>query len=256
MDFSDPKQRRVFFEVHANLPRQSAGSKASTLRALDMVAHLLPQGPLIGDMACGPGASALVLAEALPTAQVICVDLHQPFLDELSERMSGTKLAECISIRQGDMIAPMPEAGRFDLIWCEGGIYNVGVGTGLQAWRTLLKPGGVVVFNEPIRLVATTQREDELISFWRAYAQMTDEAGIVQAIAQAGYNLLGGFNLPEDDWWDEYYTPMQARLDALEETYSDNDVANRPLVHSRREIDVRRRFGGCYNYRFFAARLA
>ena len=40
-------------------------------------------GPLIGDMACGPGASALVLAEALPTAQVICIDLHQPFLDEL-----------------------------------------------------------------------------------------------------------------------------------------------------------------------------
>ena len=35
-----------------------------------------------------------------------------------------------------------PPDGAFDLIWCEGAIYNVGFEAGLRAWRRLLVRGG------------------------------------------------------------------------------------------------------------------
>ena len=32
--------------------------------------------------------------------------------------------------------------GSFDLIWCEGAIYNVGIEAGLRDWRRLLRRNG------------------------------------------------------------------------------------------------------------------
>jgi len=200
MDFSNIEQRRIFFEIHEGLPRQSPGSTLSTLKALDLVAGVLTETPFIADMACGPGASALVLGTALPHAKIIGVDLHQPFLDEFAARARREDLQERIETHCGDMLEPLPDAGACELIWCEGGIYNVGVGAGLLAWRNSLKPGGLVVFNEVVWLVDEDARADPVRDFWRAYPSMTDIAGVESAVESADYELLGGFNLPESDW--------------------------------------------------------
>jgi len=256
MDFSNPEQRRIFFEIHAGLPRQSAGSDGSTLRALDLVSDRVSTAPNIADMACGPGASALVLAEALPTATLWAVDLHEPFLDELAQRISAKDMEDRITPICADMIAPLPDARPFDMIWCEGGIYNVGVREGLMAWRQSLKSGGIVVFNEPIWLVPEADRAPEVHAFWRGYPAMTNAQGVEQAILDAGYKLIGGFNLPESDWWDEYYQPLQNRVDELEQIYKDHSDARAPLVHTRAEIALRRGFAAAYNYRFFGVQKA
>jgi len=255
MDLSDSQQSGVFFEIHSDLPRQSAGSDASTVRALDLVRTFLPETPLIADMACGPGSSTLPLAKALPLARIIAIDLHQPFLDELAARLDGSDLSERVSMRLANMVAPMPEAGTIDMIWCEGGIYNVGVEAGLNAWRAALKPGGVVVFNEPIWLIEEAERTSDVRDFWQAYAGMTDKGGVERVIAEAGYKQLGWFDLPEADWWDSYYNPMEARLLELEARYKAMPAALPPIVHTRTEIDIRRRFASSYNYRFFAVQI-
>jgi SAM-dependent methyltransferase len=256
MDFSDPEQRRIFFEIHAGLPRQSAGSDGSTSRALDLVSDRLPPVPNIADMACGPGTSALVLAEALPTATLWAIDLHQPFLDELAQRIAAKDMKDRIVPICADMIAPLPDAAPFDMIWCEGGIYNVGVREGLMAWRHSLRSGGIVVFNEPVWLVPEASRAREVAEFWRGYPEMTDRQGVERAILNAGYRLIGGFDLFEADWWNAYYHPLEERLDDLKVRYVNNPDARGPFSHTRTEIDIRRRFAAAYNYRFFAAQLA
>ncbi|MEO9970783.1 MAG: class I SAM-dependent methyltransferase [Hyphomonadaceae bacterium] len=255
MDFSDPNQRRIFFEVHEGFPRQSAGSHASTLKALGLVVGSLPDAPLIADMACGPGSSVLPLARALPDARIIAVDLHQPFLDELEHRIGGSDVNGRVSARCSDMMVPLAEAGAVDMVWCEGGIYNVGVKAGLEGWRSALKPNGLVVFNEPIWLVSENERAAKLRAFWRGYPAMTDGEGVEQAIADAGYQLLGWFDHPEEDWWNEYYTPMEARLSELKQKYAGVSAAAGPIEHSQLEIDMRRTYAASYNYRFFAAKL-
>ncbi len=255
MDFSNPAQRRIFFEIHAGLPRQSAGSDGSTLRALSLVADRLPPAPEIADMACGPGAAAVLLAEALPEANVCALDLHQPFLDELIARAEKARLLDRITPQCADMVTPLAEMGPLDMIWCEGGIYNIGVEAGLRAWKPMLRAGGLVVFNEPVWLVAETDRAPEVRAFWGGYAGMTDVQGVERAIKAAGYSLLGGFDLPEADWWATYYDPMRERLDRLADTYDDDTNAQAPMAHTRAEIDMRERYAAAYNYRFFAVQL-
>ncbi|NEB66766.1 class I SAM-dependent methyltransferase, partial [Streptomyces fulvissimus] len=68
--------------MHQDLPRQGPGSDATTRRLLEM-AGPLPEHPRVLDAGCGPGRSALLLAEEAG-AHVTAVDLHQPFLDGLA----------------------------------------------------------------------------------------------------------------------------------------------------------------------------
>ena len=82
MDFGNPKMCEVFFDIYEALPRVGPGNAESTLRALAMVGSL-PEGALVLDLGCGPGKQTFDLAGALPNAQVLAVDLHQPFLDRL-----------------------------------------------------------------------------------------------------------------------------------------------------------------------------
>lgn len=255
MDDSDQRQRQVFFEIHSNLPRESAGSDASTLKALSYVKDRLSGSPVIADMACGPGSSVIPLAIALPHANLFAVDLHSPFIEETKRRISEQDLSGRVSAQVENMLSPSIKEGSLDMIWCEGAIYNCGVQNGLHTWRQYLKPDGIVVFNEPVWLVPSEERPPEVKEFWAAYAAMTDADGIASMIKAAGYEILGEFNLPEDDWWATYYAPLEAKLDALETKYANDQIAALPIEHTRKEIEIRRKFPQLYNYRFYATRM-
>ena len=49
---------------------------------------------------------------------------------------------------EGDMRQLDFEPASFDLIWCEGAAYIMGVEAALRAWRPLLKPGGRLALSE------------------------------------------------------------------------------------------------------------
>jgi SAM-dependent methyltransferase len=237
----------VFWELHTGLAQQGPGSDASTRRALALVPGL-PPDPRILDLGCGSGRQTLVLARETG-GFVTAVDLHAPFLRELSERARIATRADRIETVEASM-DDLPYADeRFDLLWSEGAIYNIGFRNGLQSWRRLLRPGGALAVteatwlrNEPPQLVR---------DFWRTnYPAMQDRAANERDIAECGYQLLGSFALPETDWWDDYYTPIEAGIEKLRKQRSD-DRWNAALAAAEDEIAIFRSSGGSYGYVFY-----
>ena len=63
---------RLFLELFTDLPRLGPGGDGHTARALAAIEGL-PEHPLILDLGCGVGRSALLLAER-PGGRVVAVD--------------------------------------------------------------------------------------------------------------------------------------------------------------------------------------
>lgn len=248
MDLSDPQTREVFFDVHRDLPRQGPGNRASTERALEM-ARPLPPAPRVLDIGCGPGMQTLHLARALPDAQIQAIDGHKPFVIEAERRMKEAGFGERVAVSLADMTELPFQAGEFDLIWCEGAAYVMGVEQALEAWKPLLKVGGRLAFTEPVWL-----RDDPprfLREWWEEeYPELRDVKALRKAVAGRGYRLLGDFPLPEEAWWDDYYKPMARRIERLTANYKSDPIAMSVLEECQVEIDHYRECSEYYSYLF------
>jgi SAM-dependent methyltransferase len=246
LDFSDPAQQAAFWALHSGLPREGPGDRASVERALAL-ARPLPPAPAVLDVACGPGGQTLDLAELLPDARVAALDLHEPFLRELERRASARGLSGRISTVHGDM-ARLPFApGSFDLLWCEGAAYIVGLDAALAAWKPLLRPGGVLALTEPVWL--TDDPPPRVQACWAEYEAMgTPDMVRAKALAH-GYRVKGDFVLSPEAWWANYYAPMEARVAEL--TGTATDAATRiVLSEAREEIECHRHHADSYGYLF------
>ncbi len=236
------------FALHAGLPRQGPGSDASTLEAIRRLPPL-PPSPRVLDLGCGPGRQTLVLARAL-RAPIVAIDVQQPFLDQLTEAAAGAGLADSVETRRISMDAPDYPGGSIDLIWCGGAVYILGVSNALRLWRPLLRTGGVLAFAE------LTWWSDhppaEALAFWKeAYPGMSTLAGNLSRAEAEGYRAIHTFTLPADDWWVEYYTPLQERIEALRRDCADWPDLAEVVTAAEREIDLFARFGGSYGYAFY-----
>jgi cyclopropane fatty-acyl-phospholipid synthase-like methyltransferase len=66
------------------------------------------------DVACGPGAQTVDLAELLPCATVRAIDLHQPFVEEANRRARARGMAGRMSASCADMRSLEFAPGTFD----------------------------------------------------------------------------------------------------------------------------------------------
>ena len=73
----------IFFEIHQNLLREGPGREKYTKKAFHMIPPI--KNPDILDIGCGPGIPTILLAK-LSFGNVIGMDTHQPYLDELKRR--------------------------------------------------------------------------------------------------------------------------------------------------------------------------
>ena len=232
--------------VFAGLPRQGPGSEASTLEALRRLPNL-PDSPRVADIGCGTGAQTLVLARELRT-RIEAIDLHQPYLDELAAKAEASGLGTLIATRKADMGALDFEAESLDLIWSEGSIFVLGYEEGLQYLRKFLKPGGIVALSEVTWL--RDSPPEEVRHFWADEYGGIDTLGAkIAAAERQGYDVFDHFALPASDWMDNYYLPLEKRLETLKPT-AKGDVAQL-IVMVEREIDIFRRFSDYYSYVFY-----
>lgn len=248
---TNTRRMEVFFDVQRGLPRQGPGCRESTLKAFKLCSEL-PENPVVLDLGCGPGAQTLVLAEAC-SGQFIAVDTCDEYLDELRQRLHQTDVAGRIEVRNDDMSSLDVPTASVDLIWCEGAAYNIGVFRALEAWRPLIRGQGYLAFTELVWLIDDPVAP--VVEFWRnEYPAMTSTRAIREQTGVAGYELIGDFTLPDSAWWNDYYTPLEAKLPALRQKYAADKEARSVIAAAEAEIDIRRRFGQSYGYQFFVLR--
>jgi len=224
---------------------------AHTLKALSFCTGL-PEKSAVADIGCGPGMQTLALANALD-GHITAVDFYQAFLDDLDKRAKAAHLSEKITTLNGNMnVLPFSEA-QFDLIWSEGAAYIMGIEKALTTWKPFLKPGGYIAFTE----VAWLQPDPPaaIFDFWHSeYPAITDIQGNLDMIKKCGYEVAAHFVLPDAAWWEDYYTPLEAKLPALDAKYTGNEVAQEILNGTRHEIAMRRQYPQAYSYVFFVCR--
>jgi trans-aconitate methyltransferase len=238
----------LFLQVYGTLPRAGPGGTEHTLKALEIVPGPDPQ--MVLDLGCGPGAQTLVLAEALPEAEILAIDVLPTMVERAQKRILDAGLAGRVRAETGDMADPPVSPASQDLIWCEGAIYFMGVQNALETWRPLLRGEACVAFTEAIWL--TDSPTDEIRQWWEAqYPAITDEQGVRRAAGAAGFETLEVFTLPASSWWDEYYEPMQDRVASLRENHPDDPVALEVAAGAVKEISMHERFSDEYSYGFF-----
>ena len=260
----DPAERQdgterataLFYGLFEGLPRQGPGTAASTRKALALVPDVGPRTRIL-DVGCGTGAQTLVLAGSAPS-RIVAIDNHPPFIEALNRKARDIGVADRVSARVADMrrldFGPHVEDGAFDLIWCEGAIYNVGVEAGLRDWRRLLRHNGHVALTE-----VCWRRPDPpaaCAAFWeREYPAIRDTAALLEAIDACGYETVGHFPLPAAAWWDDYYRPLQDSLNDLRKRHPDVPEARALADALQAEIDVWQAHGRCYGYEFVVLRI-
>ena len=246
--------REIFFDVHSDLPRQGPGNRASTARALAL-AGALPADAQVLDIACGPGMQTLDLADLLPEAKITAVDLQADFVEEGSRRSVSRGVSDRVEFSQGDMHALEFPPASFDLLWCEGAAYIMGVEKALGSWRALLGPGGRIALSDAAWLRSRDGAPRHLQDWWaKGYPDMRDLGGARDLVRACGYQLLGDFVLPAEAWWEHYYTPMTNRLDKLELKYAGDSKAQSVLQGCRYEIANYRAHADWYGYVFLVMR--
>ena len=241
----------IFLEVQSGLPRQGPGSNKSTLKALSYCADL-PTKPAILDIGCGPGMQSICLAQALD-CNITAIDTTDEYLDILRERTQVADLSDRITILNQDMNELSFEKESFDLIWAEGSAYIMGFENAFKSWRPFLRPRGYIAVTELVWLKSDPPKQ--LYEFFEnEYPEMTDVDTNISKIISSGYELLGNFTLPDSNWWDDYYTPLQAKLPVLTKRFKDDAEALEIVNTTRLEIEMRRSYPDYYGYEFFISR--
>lgn len=241
----------IFFEVFEALPRQGPGSLACAGRALALCRDL-PASPRVLDLGCGAGAQTMHLASLTP-GSILAIDRHSPLIDRLRERLEREGLQGRVDARVGDMLALSLPPASFDLVWSEGALYNLGLETALPICAGLLRPGGYLAFTDAVWRAADPPLDvQELFADYPTMRRVEDVCSLLE---RGGWSLVGHFDLPDEAWWDEFYGPMERRIDVLRASYADDPEALAALDDLAAEPQMHRRSGHHYGYTFFVGRL-
>lgn len=240
----------IFFDLFEGLPQQGPGSRACTAQALDLCRDL-PPSPAILDLGCGVGAQTLHLAE-LTAGSIVAMDNHAPSIERLRAAVAERGLEQRIRPMVADIALPTHPAESFDLIWSEGALYNIGIGEALRVYESILRQGGYLAFTE-----AVWRKEGppaQVKALFADYPAMGWASDVLRATAERGLSLVGHFTLPDEAWWDDFYTPMERRIEALRLDHEGDAEALAVLEELATEPELHRRHGDYYAYEFFVLR--
>tara|TARA_R110002124_G_scaffold178914_1_gene346683 strand:- start:462 stop:1199 length:738 start_codon:yes stop_codon:yes gene_type:complete len=194
----------AFFTLHRDLPREGPGAAADVAWAVERAG--VGGHARIADVACGPGGDIAALLDALPQGHVTALDKTAHFVEQARATWQDDPR---VTLLRADMAVIRNE---YDLIWCAGAVYFLGVTQALNAWRKSLRPGGMIAFSEACWFTQTPSPRARQL--WQDHGAMTDAAGLAARITAAGYEVVGTRQL-SDEAWENYYQPLDARIDAL-----------------------------------------
>ena len=231
----------AFHEIFSDLEYWGPASQQATEQAL---AALPFQPERILEIGCGNGVATLVLA-AHTSAQITAIDTGEDALARLHRRAASAGFADRIDARCVDMALLSVPAQPFDVIWAEGSAYIIGVERALDAWRPMLRSGGVLVFSDMVW--RTDHPSEEVRQFWTSeYPAMTAVSRRLEQATGNGYRILGHFDMGQAAL-DTYYRPLEARVRDLEGRMA----GTRVMDDLRRELRAYHEGNGQFGYEMF-----
>jgi cyclopropane fatty-acyl-phospholipid synthase-like methyltransferase len=239
---------QYFYELFRNLPRGGPGDNQSTRKAFGYLRNL-PFEPRILDIGCGPGMQTLQLAK-LSNGTIIALDNYQPFLDILMRNAIKEGVEKRIILKNQSMLDMDFNNNSFDVIWSEGALYFMGFQNGFKRCHQLLKKNGYLAVTEAVLLAPSIP--EPLQKFWDAgYPDIKDVKSNIALIQNEGFELLAHFTLPKSSWIDNYYSPMEKRIDELKKKYHDNTIALQVFAECEKEIKIYHTYSDYFGYEFF-----
>lgn len=238
----------LFYEIFSDLPRQGPGDRGSTLKAAAEIKGINSE-PKILDVGCGTGMQTFELVKYFGGI-ITAVDNHQPYLDILKSEAQRKGFEDNINCVNVDMLDPSFVNEQFDLIWAEGSIFIIGFEQGLKTFNKLLKPSGYIAVTEVSWLKKSPPKV--LLEYWdQEYPDIKTIEKDLKIIESSGYKLIHHFTLPDSAWMDDYYIPLEKRLEKFRLTYHEDENALELVDLVQLEIDMFRKYSSFYGYVFY-----
>jgi hypothetical protein len=118
--------------------------------------------------------------------------------------------------------------------------------------RRLAAAWGYLAFTEAVW--RTTDAPLEVREAFADYPTMGRVEDVVPLIQESGLSLVDHFDLPDEAWWDDFYSPMERQIENLRAKYAGDAEALAALDEVAKEPAMHRRSGHHYGYNFFVAR--
>ena len=244
---------KLLIDLHLRHNRQGPGSEKETLRAIDIANLVSAKDQLeIADIGCGSGASTIVLAQNL-NAKITAIDLFSEFLTKLERNAQSQGIDSKIDTLNCSMDALPFEKEKFDVIWSEGAIYNIGFANGVRYLEQFIKPKGYLIVSEITW--TTNRRPKEIEDHWKKeYGEIGTAASKFAVLEANGFSPCGYFVLPKYCWIENYYGPLESCLEDFLVRHNRSEEALEIVNAERREIDLYRKYSDYYSYGFYIAK--
>jgi SAM-dependent methyltransferase len=113
------------------------------------IASRVPSRALVIDLGAGTGVATVALAQQLPDAEVVAVDVDEQMLEHIRHKADALGVANRVRTVQADLEQPWPTVGPADLVWAANSMHHMGDPgrTVAQVYETL-RPGGLFAVSE------------------------------------------------------------------------------------------------------------
>ncbi len=242
----------LLVDFHKDAERQGPGSSFETMKALSLIGVDKNETLKIADIGCGSGAHTIALAQNT-NGQITAVDLFPEFLEKLDNKAKELGLNNRITTLKKSMEDLPFDNEEFDIIWSEGAIYNMGFEKGIKEWKNYLKTGGYLAVSEITWI--TNSRPDEIEEHWNnEYPEIDTASNKIKILEENGFSPVGYFILPESSWIDNYYQPIEERIDDFLKKHRNSEIAKSIVDGEIEEIRKYKKYKDFFSYGFYIAK--
>ncbi len=242
----------LLIDLHKNNKRQGPGSNGTTLKALSFIDIQEGKTYKIADIGCGSGSQTISLAKAI-NSQITAVDLFPDFLNKLKQDAKLEGFENKIKTLEASMDKLPFEKEQFDIIWSEGAIYNMGFESGIKNWKQFIKKGWYMALSEITWL--TTKRTREIQEHWNnEYPEINTASNKIKILEENWFSLVGYFYLPQSNWFDNYYQPIENNLNDFLKRHNNSKIARNIVEGEKKEIYLYKKYKDYISYGFYVVK--
>jgi len=246
--------QQVVNDLFEGLPRWSPGSDDITEQAFSYVRGL-PKDAKILDIGCGQGNQSLVLSD-VSGLDVVAVDIDFHALKRFEGLACEYELDHKINQICADMNNLPVKERAFDLVWSESAAYIMGFEKALDNWQKYINSEGYLCLTE-LCWLTDEKVPDQVKSFWeKVYPGMKSYAELIDIINDKNMVINSDFLLSPESWWDEYYSPLEARFCRVRKKHNMAPEALELIESIQKEIDIHRKYSKYYGYIFFIIKMS